>query len=426
VAAWLAEAAQPRLDSVTDGDYWYSQARKGLAPYLHAAAVSKRSMRAVVRWVDCQEQAEVEEALRDDEQAGSAVAEALASDDIARRRDLCREEVRQDTLERMRAALIEQGPDYLFAERPVYAWPLPFQEQFTDRVEIELNQKLRSEVEPALITPLVTARSLWNKDHRLRDSVFATMENVLAGYADPGVAAASEQSEIDLDEWLTGNNTIYVVATAHEQARLRPVLTVLVQQAIRAAYDAAAKTKHGRLPKPCLVLLDEAGNTAPLRDLPGYASTARSHGITLVSVWQDLAQMRSLYRDRAQTVLNNHRAKLFGTGIADEATLEYVSRLIGDERRTERNTAFDVTGSRRSVSEHTTYRRSAPIDVLRRIRPDEAVLVYGSELPAKLRLRPYFRDRDLQRRAGLKRDGTPIDQGDEPAGEQERCADLRR
>jgi type IV secretion system protein VirD4 len=426
VAAWLAEAAQPRLDSVTDGDYWYTQARKGLAPYLHAAAVSKRTMRDVVRWVDSQDQTQVEEALRADERAGSAVAEALASDDVARRREAWGEEVHQDTLQRMRATLLEKGPDYLFAERPVYAWPLEFQEQFTERVEIELERKLRAEVEPALITPLVAARSLWNKDHRLRDSVFATMENVLAGYADPGVAAACEQSEIDLGEWLTGNNTIYVVATAHEQARLRPVLTVLVQQAIRSAYDAAAKTKHGRLSKPCLVLLDEAGNTAPLRDLPGYASTARSHGITLVSVWQDLAQVRALYRDRAQTVLNNHRAKLFGTGIADEATLEYVSRLIGDERRTERNTAFDVSGSRRTVSEHTTYRRSAPIDVLRRIRPDEAVLVYGSELPMKLRLRPYFRDRELQRRAGLKRDGTPIDPGDEPVNEEEADADLRR
>ncbi|MEZ5265238.1 MAG: type IV secretory system conjugative DNA transfer family protein [Acidimicrobiales bacterium] len=32
IAAWLCEAAQPRLDTVTDGDYWYTQARKALAP----------------------------------------------------------------------------------------------------------------------------------------------------------------------------------------------------------------------------------------------------------------------------------------------------------------------------------------------------------------------------------------------------------
>jgi type IV secretion system protein VirD4 len=402
VAAWLAEAAQPRLDTVTDGDYWYTQARKGLAPYLYAAAIAQKSMRTVVRWVDSQERDEVEEALRSDRRS-SAVQQALASEEVTRRRETYREEVRQTTLAAMRRVLRDHGPSFLFVDQPVHAWPTDKQDELDDRVEMELDAKLRAELEPGLITPLVAARSLWNKDARLRDSVFATMENVLAGYADPKVADTAEGCEIDLAEWLSGNHTIYVVATAHEQARLRPVLTVLVQQAIRAAYDAAAAETSGRLPHPCLVLLDEAGNTAPLRDLPSYASTARSHGITLVSVWQDLAQIRAIYRDRAQTVLNNHRAKLFGTGIADEATLEYVSRLVGDERRTERTFSGDLAGGRRSLSEHTTYRRAAPIDVIRRIRTDEGVLVYGSELPAHVRLRPYYRDPELSERAGLSR-----------------------
>jgi type IV secretion system protein VirD4 len=165
-------------------------------------------------------------------------------------------------------------------------------------------------------------------------------------------------------------------------------LTVLVQQALRRAYDLANRN-GGTLEHPCLALLDEAGNIAPLRDLPAYASTARSHGITLVSVWQDVAQLKTIYGHRAQTVLNNHGAKLFGTGIADDGTLEYVSRLIGDERQTELNVSDDVRGGRRTVSEHVSYRRMAPADVLRRMRRNEAVLIYGNELPVHLRLRPW-------------------------------------
>jgi type IV secretory pathway TraG/TraD family ATPase VirD4 len=248
------------------------------------------------------------------------------------------------------------------------------------------------------LDPLIAAQSLWNKEQRLRGSVFATIENVLAGYADPGVGHTAERDDIDLAAWLDGNNTIYVVATAHEQARLRPVLTVLVQQAIRTAYERA-NALGGTLEQPCLVLLDEAGNIAPLRDLPGYASTARSHGITLVSIWQDLAQIKAIYRDRAQTVLNNHQAKLFGTGIADDATLEYVSRLIGDQRHTDVNLSGDLHGTRRSISEHVAYRRAAPVDLLRRIRPNEAILVYGSELPAHVRLRPWYSRPALSRLA---------------------------
>lgn len=86
---------------------------------------------------------------------------------------------------------------------------------------------------------------------------------------------------------------------------------MLLQEAIRTAYDAA--NRHGgALDHPCLVLLDEAGNIAPLKDLPGYASTARSHGITFVTIWQDLAQIKSIYGDRAHTVLNRPYAMKLG------------------------------------------------------------------------------------------------------------------
>lgn len=128
---------------------------------------------------------------------------------------------------------------------------------------------------------------------------------------------------------------------------------MLIQQAIGTAYDTDT-AKGGKLDHPCLVMLDEAGNIARLRELPGYGATVRSHDISLVTIWQDLAQIKSIYGDRAPTVLNNHRARMFGTGIADDATLDYLSRLIGGERRrTEHNQSGDLHSGRRSVSETT-------------------------------------------------------------------------
>ena len=59
------------------------------------------------------------------------------------------------------------------------------------------------------------------------------------------------------------------------------------------------------------------------------------------------------------------------------------------ERRTEVNLSGDLHGGRRNVSEHVNYRRAAPADVLRRMRTGEAVLVYGNELPAHVRLRRH-------------------------------------
>jgi type IV secretion system protein VirD4 len=392
VAAWMAEAAQPRFDTVSEGDYWYSQARKGLAPYLHAAAVTAKPIGTLVRWIDSQERDEVEAALVRSSRVDIGTGEILDAESTGARW----QELFDASVDIARGILAKQAGEAAdLAGAPLDQWPEWLVQRVTDTVQIEWAAEQADAGGGDRLAPLTAAKALWGKESRLRGSVFATIENVLAGWADPMVTAAATGCEIDLDTWLSGDHTLYVVATAHEQARLRPVLTVLVQQAIRRAYDTAAATK-GRLAHPCLVLLDEAGNTAPLRDLPGYASTARSHAITLVTVWQDLAQIKAAYADRAQTVLNNHRAKLFGAGIADADTLEYVSKLIGDQARTERNLSADLAGARRSISEHRTYRRSAPVDVVRRIPPGEAVLLYGSELPAHVRLRPWFADRGLR------------------------------
>ena len=67
--------------------------------------------------------------------------------------------------------------------------------------------------------------------------MFATVENVLAAWADPGVgwaAAGGSDSDVDVRKWLTGDNTIYVVAAPFEQDRLRPVLTRPIGLAHRA------------------------------------------------------------------------------------------------------------------------------------------------------------------------------------------------
>lgn len=398
VSAWLCDAARARADTVND--YWYTHARKALAPYLYAAGLDHRTMGDVVHWINREESAEVEAILRHHTGIHAALDRLLASDHAARRRSELRAEITdtQTALMREQLADTNDSTSGSWEQQSTALWPVDEQTALDQCIEQTLDTMLTAELHEQIaaqrqasgeLDALVTAQSLWRKEARLRGSVYATIENVLVGYADPGVGLAGKRCDIDFDAWLSGDNTIYVVAPSHEQARLRSVLTVFVQQAIRTAYDHA-NAQGGSLVHPCLVLLDEAGNIAPLQDLPGYASTARSHGITLVSVWQDLAQIKAVYGTRAQTLLNNHGAKLFGTGIADDATLEYVSRLIGDERRTEINVSRDLRSSRRSLSEHTNYRRAAPMDVLRRLRTNEAVLLYGRELPAHIRLRPWF------------------------------------
>jgi type IV secretory pathway TraG/TraD family ATPase VirD4 len=173
-------------------------------------------------------------------------------------------------------------------------------------------------------------------------------------------------------------------------------------QIVRAAQEKAARAPDGMLDPRLLLALDEAGNVAALAELPELATTGRGQGIQLVSVWHDLAQLHHRYSDRAATVLNNHRAKLFLSGLADLGALELGSKLIGEQAVTEHQPASDSEG-RYSVSQSTTYRPLVPVEQLRRLKPGHGILLYGHLRPTHIRLRPHFRRAEQRRYARWER-----------------------
>ena len=242
---------------------------------------------------------------------------------------------------------------------------------------------------------LQAARATWLRDERQRSSVYTTAETVLEPFAEP-FAGASPSEDIDPAALLAGHHTLYVCAPAHDQRRLRTVFVALVQAVVHAAFARVGRL-GAPLDPPLLVVLDEAANIAPLRDLDGLAATCAGHGVQLVTVWQDLAQVRARYGDRAATVVNNHRAKLFLPGIADPATLDFACQLAGDAEVDAPSVTVGASGER-SVTSSPSVRRLLPGDALRRLPRHEAVLLYGSLPPARLCLRPWYEDRALVRR----------------------------
>jgi type IV secretion system protein VirD4 len=245
---------------------------------------------------------------------------------------------------------------------------------------------------------LAAATASWERDERTRSSVYTTAETVLAAYADPQVASSAETCDIDAGRLLDGGgHTLYVSAPLHEQSRLRPLFTTLVQTVLTVAYEKAAA--QGRLDPPLLLVLDEAANIAPLRDLAQIASTAAGLGIQLVTVWQDRAQIAHRYGDAAGTVVNNHRAKLLLSGITDVQTTGELAQLIGEANVTRRSTTVDAEG--RTSSTHATQNQPLTSAAgLRQLKPFEGVLIYGHLPPARIRLRPWFQHR---RRTGRHR-----------------------
>jgi type IV secretion system protein VirD4 len=231
----------------------------------------------------------------------------------------------------------------------------------------------------------------WSADDRLRSSLSLTASLALEAYNDPAVLECGRAAEITPDWLLSAANTVYLCAPVDEQARLRPLFVTLVREVVATVYARASAT--GRpIDPPLLIVLDEAANIAPIPDLDQLASTGAGQGLQLVTVVQDLAQVHERWGGRADTVVNNHRAKLFGAGTTCARTLGYLSKVLGDAAVQQSSTTAGEQG-RRSTTESTTFRPLAPPHLVREADRGDLLLLYGSIPPAVVKTRPWFRDR---------------------------------
>jgi type IV secretion system protein VirD4 len=267
--------------------------------------------------------------------------------------------------------------------------------RWVDREEQDEPLALLRTLEP---DAAIAHEATFRREDRGRSSLIQVMQAAVGPYLDPTVAASARRAEIVADELLDGGrHTLYLSAPPNEQDRFRPLFTTLLGQVIAAAYRRAGEAGKP-LDPPLLVVLDEAANIAPVENLPTLAATAASMGLQLVTVFQDLAQVRLRYGNATGTVVNNHRAKLLLPAVSDLDTLDLASRLIGDEEVDRDSQTTDAHG-RRSATTATHWRRLLPPELANRLTDGEAVLLYGNLPPARLRLRPWYRDRRLRRLA---------------------------
>lgn len=268
---------------------------------------------------------------------------------------------------------------------------------------------------------LSAAQAAWLREERQRSSVYTTAESVLEPFAEPGMAPSHPHGRsaganahgpgphpamIDAGALMAGNHTVYLCAPAHDQRRLVGLFTAVVKDVIQTAFTTASR-QGGALEPPLLVVLDEAANIAPLAELDGLASTCAGHGVQLVTVFQDMAQISARYGARSATVVNNHRAKVFLSGISDPATLEHASQLVGEHHQLFPSFTRDPGGGR-STTYSPTPRPLLPGDALRRMAPGSGVLVYGALPPVRLGLCPWWEDPVLAARGARQTQARPV------------------
>jgi type IV secretory pathway TraG/TraD family ATPase VirD4 len=245
---------------------------------------------------------------------------------------------------------------------------------------------------------------IWGEADETRSGIYASAQTLFAPWEDTRIATNSELTEtVDLD-WLyggAGRRSLYICMPEHPKDALR--FAVVFGGLIGALTDQAyAKRNRTNQQLPNLLLvLDEAGNTAASW-LPDLSTTCASVGITLMSFWQSLAQIQHRYGDRTNTLITNHLTKIFFGGISDPMSGDTASKLSGSQEVLSRSsTTSDNSnnGARRSLTENTTATGLIGADLVRQIRPGDALCIHGTLQPIHLRTRRYWEDRALRRRA---------------------------
>lgn len=251
------------------------------------------------------------------------------------------------------------------------------------------------------------------RDERNRETTVMSALNLLRAYRYPQLAR-SGTDELDPQALLDGQaNTIYVVAAGHDQELLRPVILALVTATYEAAVNRARE--RGALEPSLLMLMDEAANIAPVRNLASWLSQCGDHGILIATIWQSIAQIDQRYgRAARDAICAAATAQIFIPPLAEPTSSGYLSDLLGEEPVA--NASSAGPGGSLSVA----HAKTAQAPWLREVPRGRAILVYRDLPPAIVHAPGWFED---PRFARYRRLAHAVDSGSEAAGRRRHCAD---
>lgn len=248
------------------------------------------------------------------------------------------------------------------------------------------------------------ANRIAQKEARLLSGVLASTNRHTELLDSPNLLPTLTASTFSMADLKRSPRTLYLVLPPHHLRAHGRWLRLLVACALRVLTSTP-----GRPPRNVLFLLDEFAVLGRMEVVEEAIAYARSFGISIWMLVQDLSQLREVYRNSWETLLANTRVKqAFGT--ADDATAEYLSRLTGQatvrvetlNRSTGTATGRGWLGQRQHGSAHNfgeTARRLLLPDEVRRLPADRQLLFISGELPLLTNRPDYRRRPELAERA---------------------------
>ena len=158
-------------------------------------------------------------------------------------------------------------------------------------------------------------------------SILVSVGVRLSAFNIPVVTELLSEDTLEMDTLGDEKTALFVILPDTDKT-FNFISAIMYQQLFDTLFLKAEKEYGGRLPFHVRFLLDEFANIGQIPNFDTYIATMRSREVSVSVVLQNVAQLKSLYKDTWETITGNCDTLLF-LGGKEQSTLEYISKMIG-------------------------------------------------------------------------------------------------
>ena len=137
------------------------------------------------------------------------------------------------------------------------------------------------------------------------------------------------EDELELDTMGDRKTALFLIMSDTDTT-FNFVIAMLQSQLFNLLCDKADDLYNGRLPVHVRCLLDEFANIGQIPNFDKLIATIRSREISASIILQSQSQLKTIYKDAADTIVGNCDSTLF-LGGKEKSTLKEISELLGKE-----------------------------------------------------------------------------------------------
>ena len=208
------------------------------------------------------------------------------------------------------------------------------EQQETGKKVSSVLQELRSHKRDAVRRSI---NSLINKDHREASSVISTAIEQLGFLDSPAMGKVVKNHDFELSALKEEPTTIYLCLPAMRMGTHARWLRIFITLAM-TEFERQGDIKPEL---PVLMVLDEMHALGHMKVIETSAALIAGYGVKIWSIFQDIAQLKSIYKDRWQTFIGNAGLMQF-FGNTDYDTCEYISKILGNTTITKENASYNI------------------------------------------------------------------------------------